>query len=112
LRDAPRGDQSQKLQMKGLTLPPKLHYQQIDIWPRSKNARRRQFGCQVGREIMTSRNKLRLTASLLAAQFALTAATAWAQSPARPGDEAKEEIVVTGTSLRGAPPVGGRCVRV
>ncbi len=61
---------------------------------------------------MISRNLLRLSASLFALQIMAPASPVWAQDKAAEDETSKDEIVVTGTSLRGVPPVGSSLIQV
>ncbi len=62
---------------------------------------------------MVARRFLRLSGSILAVQLAFVAAPAWSQDASATDDAIdKGEIVVTGTSLRGAPPVGSSLIQV
>ena len=61
---------------------------------------------------MISRNLLRLSASILTVQMVALATPARAQAAAEADESRKDEIVVTGTSIRGAPPVGSALIQV
>jgi iron complex outermembrane recepter protein len=62
--------------------------------------------------MMISRNVLRLSASIFAVQIAALAVPVWAQETAAEDEATKDEIVVTGTSIRGVPPVGSALIQV